>query len=159
MAVIRALRLLRVFRIFKLTRFLSEAENLRRTLVAGRAKITVFLATVLILVTIIGSAMHLVEGPEHGFTSIPQGMYWAVVTLTTVGYGDLAPATVLGKSLASIIMVMGYSLIVVPTGILSAEFALSGRPRLQMSTRSCPGCGAEGHALGSHHCHQCGEAL
>lgn len=155
--VIRALRLLRVFRIFKLARFLSEADALRQTLLQSRAKITVFLAAVFTLVVIMGSTMHLVEGPEHGFTSIPKSMYWAIVTMTTVGYGDVAPQTDLGRSIAAMLMVMGYSLIVVPTGIITAGMVQA--PSRPVSTQACPECSREGHDLGAHFCKHCGAGL
>lgn len=156
--VIRGLRLLRVFRVFKLARFLSEASELRRAVWASRAKITVFLTTVLILVIIMGSAMYLIEsGAGSGFTSIPQSMYWAVVTMTTVGYGDIAPVTVLGKTVAAVIMMLGYCLIIVPTGIISAELAqTSSKP---VTTQSCANCLAEGHDHDALHCKYCGQKL
>ena len=119
--VIRAFRLLRAFRVFKLAHFLSEATQLRRAMVAAWPKIAVFLTTVLVIVVIVGSAMYFVEGPEAGFTSIPLSVYWAVVTVTTVGYGDIKPLTPLGKIIAALMMITGYALIVVPTGVLSAE--------------------------------------
>lgn len=128
--VIRSLRLLRVFRVFKLTHFLSEAADLRRAVWQARGKIVVFLATVLIAVSIMGSAMYVVEnldGPSEQFTSIPQGMYWAVVTMTTVGYGDVVPETVLGKMLSAVLIILGYSLIIVPTGFVSAELVPAAR--------------------------------
>jgi voltage-gated potassium channel len=155
--VFRALRLLRVFRIFKLAHFLNEAEALNLALRASRRKITVFLGTVVILVLIIGSLMYLVEGEEHGFTSIPQSMYWAVVTLTTVGYGDLAPATTLGKILASVVMILGYGIIAVPTGIVTVE--LSRNRGTTVSGQACPHCGAEGHDADARFCKYCGARL
>ncbi|MHC4947044.1 MAG: ion transporter [Planctomycetota bacterium] len=154
--VVRALRLLRVFRIFKLGRFLREAKSLRLALYASRAKVTVFLCTVVIVVVIMGAAMHLVEGPAHGFTSIPQSMYWAIVTMTTVGYGDVAPETPLGKLIAACLMVLGYSFIIVPTGIITAELAAASRP---VSTQACPDCGGEGHDYDARHCKFCGGDL
>ena len=120
--VVRALRLLRVFRIFKLAQFLTEAAALREALRSSHAKITVFLVTVLILICIVGSAMYLIEGPEHGFHSIPEGIYWAIVTVTTVGYGDISPSTPLGKTFAAFVMVIGYSILIIPGGIISAEW-------------------------------------
>ena len=156
--VIRALRLLRVFRVFKLGRFLGEASVLSRALLSSRHKITVFLGTVLILVTILGAAMYLIEGEENGFTSIPQSVYWAIVTMTTVGYGDLVPLTLAGKTLASIVMVLGYSVIAVPTGIVTAEIvenAVVGR----ISTRCCPECTSEGHLTQARFCKDCGAPL
>lgn len=121
--MIRSLRLLRVFRVLKLYHFLGEAEILGRALRQSAAKITVFIGTVITLIFIVGSMMYLIEGPEHGFTSIPVSIYWAIVTLTTVGYGDIAPQTVLGQMLASIVMIMGYGIIAVPTGIVSVEIS------------------------------------
>jgi len=125
--VIRALRLLRVFRVMKLAHFVGVANVLRTALRASARKITVFLGTVLILVLIIGALMYLIEGEKSGFTSIPQRIYWAVVTLTTVGYGDIAPQTVMGKSLASIVMIIGYGIIEVPTGIVTVELSTAGK--------------------------------
>jgi voltage-gated potassium channel len=154
--VIRALRLLRVFRILKLSHYIGEASVLRSALRASARKITVFIGTVLILVLIIGSVMYLVEGEANGFTSIPQSIYWAIVTLTTVGYGDLAPATVLGKILASIVMIMGYGIIAVPTGIVTVELS---RTRPAVSGQACPHCGAEGHDSDARFCKYCGARL
>ncbi|MHC4082422.1 MAG: ion transporter [Planctomycetota bacterium] len=155
--VIRALRLLRVFRIFKLGRYLTEASALRQAIWASRAKVTVFLASILIIVLIMGAAMHLIEGEDAGFDSIPQAMYWAIVTMTTVGYGDVAPLTPLGKAVAAIVMVLGYSFIIVPTGIVSAELAVAGmRP---VSTQACPDCSLEGHDINAKHCKFCGAEL
>ena len=156
LAVVRALRLLRVFRIFKLARYLDEADGLRSALWVSRRKITVFLATVLVLVTILGTLMYVIEGSERGFGSIPDAIYWAVVTMTTVGYGDITPTTALGKVLAVVIMLLGYALIIVPTGILSAE--LAGR-RDSVSTRVCRLCGVEDHAADAKFCRNCGAAL
>jgi len=123
LAALRALRLLRVFRILKLARFIGESNNLVRSLVASRAKIAVFLFAVLIVSVILGTIMYLVEGPQYGFTSIPRSVYWCIVTLTTVGYGDISPQTPLGQLIASIVMILGYGIIAVPTGIVSAEYA------------------------------------
>ena len=156
--VIRALRLLRVFRIFKLAQFLSEATALRRALWESRAKMTVFLTTVLTIVVIMGAAMHLVEGPENGFTSVPQSVYWAIVTITTVGYGDISPQTPLGKVLATLMMIVGYSLIVVPTGIITAELAQQEH-HTPITTQSCPSCMREGHAPDAVYCRHCGRKL
>lgn len=155
--VIRALRLLRVFRIFKLAQFLSEASALRAALHASRAKITVFLTAVLIVICIVGSAMHVIEGPESGFTSIPQGIYWAVVTVTTVGYGDISPETPWGKAVAALVMIIGYSLLIIPGGIISAEW-VTQRDR-QISTQVCPDCSREGHAPNARFCRFCGGRL
>ena len=150
--VIRALRLLRVFRVFKLAHFVGEEQHLYSALRASRRKITVFIGLVLTLVLIIGSLMYLIEGEEHGFTSIPRSMYWAIVTLTTVGYGDIAPGTVPGQLLASIVMIMGYGIIAVPTGIVTVELSQAGR----LSTRCCPQCSREGHDLDARFCKYCG---
>lgn len=158
LAVIRGLRLLRVFRIFKLARYMGEAEALAEGLKASRAKITVFLMTVIVSVTIMGSVMHLVEGPENGFVDIPHGIYWAIVTMTTVGFGDLTPMTGLGKFIASIMMVFGYSLIIVPTGIISAEIAV-GRSNKQQNTETCPHCMKVGHEKKAKFCDRCGGDL
>jgi voltage-gated potassium channel len=155
--VLRALRLLRVFRVLKLAHMLSEAGALRKAIWASRSKIAVFLSFVLIMVVIIGATMHVIEGPKNGFTSIPESMYWAVVTMTTVGYGDVAPQTALGKTLASLIMVLGYSLIIVPTGIVTAE--LSRPAQKPVSTQVCPHCMAEGHDTDAKHCKYCGGKL
>lgn len=157
--VIRMLRLLRVFRVFKLARYVGEAETLVRALRASRPKILVFLWTVLTIVVIVGSVMYLVEGEEHGFTSIPVAIYWAVVTLTTVGYGDIAPQTVVGRMLATVLMITGYGIIAIPTGIVSVEIADAHRRAQRVSTRGCPGCGAEGHDPEARFCNQCGGAL
>ena len=157
LAVLRALRLLRVFRVLKLGHMLSEAGVLRRAVWRSRTKIAVFLTFVLTIVVIIGAAMYVIEGADAGFTSIPESMYWAVVTMTTVGYGDIAPESALGKTLAAVIMVLGYSLIIVPTGIVSAELAQSGHK--PVSTQVCPHCMAEGHDTDATHCKYCGAKL
>ncbi|MCH9656761.1 MAG: ion transporter [Planctomycetes bacterium] len=162
LAVIRAVRLLRAFRIFKLGHMLSGAAELRAALWATRSKITVFLATVVIAVVIEGAALHLIEGPENpGFSSIPEGMYWAIVTMTTVGYGDVTPETPLGKCLASIIMILGYSLIIVPTGIVTAELAHAGNKLKSgiITTQVCPECMREGHDPDATFCKFCGSHL
>lgn len=160
LVVVRALRLLRVFRVFKLGYFLTEAADLRRAMWDSRAKIIVFLSTVMIVVVIVGSAMHLVEGSEEGtkFTSIPQSVYWAIVTMTTVGYGDVTPETSLGKIIASGLIIIGYSLIIVPTGFVSAELVESRRKSRQ-TTQSCRQCLAEGHDNDAKFCKYCGTGL
>jgi voltage-gated potassium channel len=155
--VVRVLRLLRVFRVLKLTRYLTEAATLARALRASARKITVFLLTVSTLVVVIGSLMFVVEGPANGFTSIPTSMYWAVVTLTTVGYGDISPRTPLGQALASLVMILGYGIIAVPTGIVTAELT-QGRAH-PVSGQACPNCGAEGHDADARYCRRCGAAL
>lgn len=154
--VIRAIRLLRVFRILKLAHFLDEAQQLVLALRASRRKITVFLGGVVTIVVIMGALMYLVEGEEHGFTSIPTSMYWAVVTMTTVGYGDVAPKTPLGQFLAAALMILGYAIIAVPTGIVSVELAKTTRA---VSRQACPACSAEGHDVDATHCKYCGAHL
>ena len=154
--VVRLLRVLRIFRILKLVPYLEGSRTIMRALRASRPKIVVFVSTVVVLVTIIGSLMYLIEGEDGGFTSIPMGIYWAIVTLTTVGYGDLAPHTSLGQFLASIVMIMGYGIIAVPTGIVTAELT---RREIATTTRSCPNCATEGHLDIAEHCYRCGHAL
>ena len=155
--VIRALRLLRIFRVLKLAHFVGEASMLREALRASMRKITVFLGTVLTVVVIVGALMYLVEGEASGFTSIPQGMYWAIVTLTTVGYGDVAPQTFVGKLLASVVMILGYGIIAVPTGIVTVELAQARRAPI--STEACPDCGVGGHDSDAEFCKYCGAHL
>jgi voltage-gated potassium channel len=157
--VIRSLRLLRVFRVLKLARFLGEARQLRAALGASARKIAVFLFTVLTAVTIVGAVMYLVEGEESGFTSIPQSMYWAIVTMTTVGYGDIAPHTPLGKLLASFVMILGYGILAVPTGIVTVELATATRREGAVSTQACPQCSSEGHTSGARFCCDCGARM
>ena len=153
--VIRALRLLRIFRILKLGEYVSESRVLMQALRASQRKITVFLAAVLTLVLIIGAMMHLIEGEAGGFTSIPESVYWAIVTMTTVGYGDIAPKTVLGQVLASALMIIGYGIIAVPTGIVSVEMAHAARH----TGRACRSCSAEGHDDDASFCKYCGAGL
>lgn len=160
LVALRALRLMRIFRILKLARFIGESNNIMRALKASRIKIGVFIMFVLILCTILGSIMYLVEsGEDSGFTSIPRSIYWAIVTLTTVGYGDIAPLTALGQLIASIIMIMGYGIIAVPTGIVTAEFATMDKEKVHLNTQSCPNCSAEGHRDDAEFCFECGESL
>ena len=155
--VIRALRLLRVFRVLKLVRFLGQASVLARALQASREKITVFIVTVVILVTLIGSVMFLVEGPANGFTNIPISVYWAIVTLTTVGYGDIAPQTPLGRVLSALVMILGFAIIAVPTGIVTSE--ISRAERQEEASRRCSVCGRAGHDADAVFCKYCGEVL
>ena len=155
--VIRVLRVLRVFRVLRMVRYVGEAELLVQALRASSRKIIVFISTVVALVIIFGSLMYLIEGEEHGFTSIPKSIYWAIITLTTVGYGDIAPVTPLGQGLASFIMIMGYGIIAVPTGIVTLE--LSEASRRSANTRTCPACSAEGHTREATYCWRCGEHL
>ncbi|MHA6249220.1 ion transporter [Pontibacter sp. CAU 1760] len=155
--VVRVLRLLRIARIFKLTRFINEGQVLSRALRASVTKILVFIGVVLTVVVIVGSLMYLIEGAASGFTSIPISIYWTIVTLTTVGYGDIAPATALGQVLASVLMIMGYGIIAVPTGIVSVEMARSDRDLA--ATRVCPNCHQEGHQVEAKFCYNCGYKL
>jgi voltage-gated potassium channel len=156
--VIRILRILRIFRILKLVQYLSQAKLLMQALRASRLKIFVFLYTVMTLVIIIGSLIYLIEGEENGFTSIPRGIYWAIVTLTTVGYGDISPKTGVGQVLAAMVMILGYAIIAVPTGIVTVEMA-HAFPKQKVSTQACPECSAEGHDADAMHCKFCGAKL
>ena len=156
--VVRVLRLLRIFRILKLGHFLTEAETLGQALRASARKILVFLLSVAAIIVIVGSLMYVVEGPANGFTSIPIAMYWAVVTLTTVGYGDIAPRTPFGQMLASLVMILGYGIIAVPTGIVTSELARGG-PHRAVSTQACPTCGAGGHDADARFCRRCGARM
>lgn len=155
--VVRILRILRIFRVLKLVQFMSEALLLMRALRASFRKIIVFLFTVLTLVVILGSMMYLIEGAQNGFTSIPRSVYWAIVTLTTVGYGDISPQTGLGQLLAAFIMILGYSIIAVPTGIVTVE--LSQASLKKNATQSCRSCSAEGHDSDAEFCKYCGAEL
>ncbi|MAP54371.1 ion transporter [Altibacter sp.] len=163
---VRALRLLRVFRILKITRYVGESNKLKKALIDSRPKIFVFLFAVLIISIIAGTLMYLVEGEESGFKSIPSSVYWCIVTLTTVGFGDIAPVTPLGQFIAAIIMIMGYGIIAVPTGIVSAEYAKSMEKRTQddphyvhVNTQVCRNCGASRHRDDADFCHRCGNHL
>lgn len=160
LVALRALRLMRVFRILKLARFIGESTNFIRALKASRAKISVFLLFVFVLCIILGTIMYLIEGnAESGFTSIPKSVYWAIVTMTTVGYGDIAPATPIGQFIASIIMIMGYSIIAIPTGIVSSEMTKVNKHDVNTNTQSCENCLAENHKDGSQFCYNCGHEL
>ena len=156
LVVIRMLRLLRVFRILKLTRYTQAGRTLAAAIWASREKISVFIFFVTILVVIIGTIMYLVEGEDSGFTSIPMSIYWAIVTLTTVGYGDISPATALGQFLASFVMIMGYAIIAVPTGIVTAEMI---NPQDKRNTQVCPNCLHDKHDNDAIHCKKCGAKL
>lgn len=155
--VIRTLRMLRVFRILKLTHFVGEARLLSAAMLASARKIIVFLGVVATTVLIAGSLMYVVEGDENGFTSIPTSVYWAVVTMSTVGYGDIVPHTTLGRLIASVLMIMGYAIIAVPTGIVTVE--LGSAARRSMNTQSCPSCGASEHDNDAQYCKRCGAKL
>lgn len=155
LVIIRILRLLRVFRILKLTRYTQAGRTLARALWASREKIGVFIFFVIILVIIVGTVMYLVEGEEHGFTSIPRGIYWGIVTLTTVGYGDISPVTPMGQFLASVVMIMGYAILAVPTGIVTAEIINPTKNNTQV----CPECLHDTHEDDAEFCKKCGEEL
>ena len=155
--VIRILRVLRIFRVLKLGHHVRQADMIRQALYASRQKILVFLIAVLTLVVVIGALIYLIEGPENGFTSIPKSIYWAVVTLTTVGYGDLSPATPLGQFLAILVMLMGYSIIAVPTGIVTAHIAAA--PEKGDSGKQCPDCGLYSKEDDALYCRRCGRKL
>ncbi|MDC6364950.1 MULTISPECIES: ion transporter [Flavobacteriaceae] len=163
---VRAFRLLRIFRILKLVKFIGEASQLQAALRASRTKIAVFIYVVLILSVILGTLMYLIEGDEAGFTSIPRSIYWTIVTLTTVGYGDIAPQTDLGQFFATIIMILGYGIIAVPTGIVTVEFSKQTKGKQQqqhdivhLNTQACTNCSAEGHRDDATHCYNCGHPL
>ncbi|WP_066802408.1 ion transporter [Moraxella oblonga] len=155
--VVRILRILRVFRVFRLKSYMQQAGFLAAAFKTSQHKITVFFLSLLLLVTIFGSVLYVVEGPENGFTSIPLSIYWAVVTLTTVGYGDMSPKTPIGQAIASMVMITGYAIIAVPTGIFTAELTRTMRP--QLHPVSCPNCGKFGHASNAKFCDRCGHEL
>lgn len=156
--VIRVLRILRVFRVLKLVQYIKEVNLLMKAMRSSQRKITVFLFTVLTLVVIFGSLMYLIEGEAHGFTSIPRSIYWAIVTMTTVGYGDISPSTSLGQTLASFIMVIGYGIIAVPTGIVTVEMSQAWSEKT-LSNNPCPECRAAGHDKDARYCKYCGSEL
>jgi voltage-gated potassium channel len=168
---VRSLRLLRIFRILKITRYIGEADKLTKAIKSSGPKIAVFLFAVLVVSIIMGTVMYLVEGPESGFVSIPTSIYWCIVTLTTVGFGDIAPVTPLGQFLATMIMIMGYGIIAVPTGIVSAEYSQGKKGTKEedtppkdpnyrhVNTQICQNCHSEKHQDGSHFCHNCGYSL
>jgi voltage-gated potassium channel len=157
LVVLRILRVMRIFRVLKLAQYVGAASVLGSALRASRHKITVFLLTVLTSVVVVGSLMYLIEGPEAGFTSIPLSIYWAIVTLTTVGYGDIAPQTPLGQLVAAALMILGYGIIAVPTGIVTLE--LDRAARASASPARCPSCGARGHDADAAYCRRCGARL
>lgn len=154
---IRILRVLRIFRVMRLLSFMSEANFLIRALTRARRKIAVFLFTVLVVMISFGSLMYVIEGPDNGFTSIPRSIYWAIVTVTTVGYGDITPHTILGQAIAALAMITGYAIIAVPTGIVTAEIT-SAMHRDRFS-RECPNCHLHEHENDALHCKRCGEKL
>jgi len=157
--VIRILRVLRIFRILKLTRYVGEGDQIIAALKASLQKITVFLFAILVIVVVLGSMMYLVEGAKNGFTSIPRSIYWAIVTITTVGYGDISPQTPLGQAISVVIMVVGYSIIAVPTGIVGVEFTRAFSKRAEEAVQACAGCGKEGHDEDASFCKHCGKHL
>jgi voltage-gated potassium channel len=156
--VIRLLRVLRIFRVLKIVQYIGEAKQLKQALTASRRKITLFLFVVIIIAVIVGSLIYLIEGEENGFTSIPKGIYWAIVTLTTVGYGDISPQTGVGQLLAAMLMIMGYGIIAVPTGIVTVEMGNLKKDK-KISTQSCPECSADGHEPDAVYCKFCGAKL
>ncbi len=157
LAVVRLLRVMRIFRILKLVRYLQDSNLLLRSLLSSRRKIFIFFSTVAILVTILGASIYYIEGPENGFTSIPQSIYWAIVTITTVGYGDITPKTPLGQAIASFTMLLGYSILAVPTGIITAE--LNQEMNAHRSLVKCLNCMKTGHDSDAMHCKYCGSEL
>ncbi|MCF6365739.1 MAG: ion transporter [Bacteroidales bacterium] len=158
LAVIRSLRLLRVFRIFKLSRYVNESQSLMKALIASKQKIGVFFFSVIMIVILLGTIMYLIEDKEGGFTSIPQSIYWAIVTLTTVGYGDIAPVTDFGKFIAGAVMILGYAIIAIPTGIITSEMNKVNKSK-GISTQVCPNCLKEGHDPDAVHCKFCGTEI
>jgi voltage-gated potassium channel len=157
LVALRALRLLRVFRILKLARYVGASNKLLIALRSSRAKIAVFLLFVVIICVILGTIMYMVEGEENGFTNIPKSIYWAIVTLTTVGFGDIAPQTPLGQLIASVIMILGYSIIAIPTGIVSSE--MTNNNNIESNTQSCKNCASENHKDKADFCYKCGNQL
>jgi len=157
LSVVRVFRVLRIFRILKLAHFIKEADTLRRALVASKGRITVFILGVMTAVIFIGSAMYVIEGEENGYTSIPISIYWAIVTLTTVGYGDISPKTPFGQAFSAFIMILGYGIIAIPTGIVTAEIVRGNN--VKVSTQVCPFCSSEGHDFEAIFCKKCGNEL
>ena len=159
LVALRGLRLLRIFRILKLARFVKATDTLGRALIASRYKIFVFLSSVLVICIIIGTLMYLIEGDASGFSSIPTSIYWTIVTMTTVGYGDIAPQTPLGQFLASLVMILGYGIIAIPTGIVGVEMSRDKGDSTHMNTQSCSNCSAQKHRDDAKYCFRCGEKL
>ncbi|HJV52374.1 MAG TPA: ion transporter [Noviherbaspirillum sp.] len=155
---IRILRLIRIFRILKLTMYVQEYQMLTDAVIASRRKILVFLSIVMMVILVMGTVMYVVEGPAHGFSSIPKAMYWAIVTMTTVGYGDITPQSDLGKAIASLMMLLGWGVLAVPTGIVTAEMTTRRLTRV-VTTRTCPNCLSEGHEPTAQYCKDCGAHL
>ncbi|MFV0530586.1 MAG: ion transporter [Flavobacteriales bacterium] len=161
LAAIKIMRLFRVFRVFKLSRYIKESNLLAASLRASIRRIIVFISFIFFTVVVIGSMMYVIEGEEAGFTSIPTGIYWAIVTITTVGYGDISPITPLGQFLASLVMLLGYGVLAIPTGIVSAEMISQAKKgeSFKITTQACPSCGGEGHASDAKYCKFCGHKL
>ena len=159
LVALRALRLMRVFRILKLARYIGESNNFVKALKASRVRIFVFILFILILCTILGTIMYLIEDDSSGFTSIPESIYWAIVTLTTVGYGDIAPITPFGQFIASLVMILGYAIIVIPTGIITSELVKDSINSVHTNTQSCPNCSADKHRDNAEFCYECGYKL
>ena len=159
LVALRALRLMRIFRILKLVQFIGESNNFIVALKASKARIFVFLSFILILCTILGTIMYLIEDDSSGFTSIPESVYWAIVTLTTVGYGDIAPVTPFGQLIASLVMILGYAIIVIPTGIITSELVKDSMKNVQTNTQSCPNCSVGKHRDKAEFCYKCGHLL
>lgn len=157
LSIVRALRLLRLFRILNLAHFTGQASNLRLALKASQSKIIVFIYFVLVISILLGALMFVIESPESGFTSIPRSIYWCIVTLTTVGYGDIAPVTTIGQIIATFVMILGYGIIAVPTGIVSAE--LANKSKNYATKNPCGNCGTEDHRENAKYCYQCGNNL
>jgi len=156
---LRSLRLLRIFRILKLGSYVGESEKLQKALYASRTKICVFLFAIVILCVILGTIMYMIEDEAAGFTSIPKSIYWAIVTMTTVGYGDIAPQTIVGQIIASIVMILGYGIIAIPTGIVGSELSRQSQEKTPLQTQSCHNCSAENHNNNANFCYRCGEGL
>ena len=158
--IIRILRVLRIFRVLKLVRFINQSNQLLNALLASRFKITIFLFTISTLLVVFGSTMYLIEGPENGFTNIPVSIYWAVVTLTTVGFGDITPKTDFGRAISAVVMVIGYAIIAVPTGIITTELSQEmKRQHKRLNPRICPKCRKPGHEVDANYCRICGTEL
>lgn len=157
--VIRVLRVLRVFRVLKLVRFINQANILVNALLASRLKIAIFMFTISTLLIVFGSTMYLIEGPENGFTNIPVSIYWSVVTLTTVGFGDITPKTDLGRAVSAVVMIIGYAIIAVPTGIFTAELSKEMKKQDKVDQRICPRCRHHGHQMDANYCRICGAEL
>jgi voltage-gated potassium channel len=156
---VRILRLLRIFRILKLTSYVEEYGMLARALLASRRKILIFLSVVMMVVLLLGTVMYVVEGPGNGFTSIPTSVYWAITAVTTVGFGDIVPKTDIGRAISSVMMLLGWGILAVPTGIISSEMTMQSRLFRLTTTRTCPECQSDGHDADAKFCKDCGAPL